>query len=136
MDNQTIPPQAWKRSFTERPIAKPSGMKLTLPRLFQMLPIVWRISSASRKARKEGREPVLDLFAGYKPGANLGVPLGGLGGGTITRGWRGDFNRFQMAPGRYQYGRVPANAFSLWVQHLGSPAQSIVLSPDKPEKGA
>lgn len=39
----------------------------------------------------------------------LGVPLGGIGGGSITRGWKGDFCRWQLNPGMYHYKTVIAN---------------------------
>lgn len=38
-----------------------------------------------------------------------GCPLGGIGGGTITRGWRGEFCRWQLNPGIYHYETVIAN---------------------------
>jgi len=31
----------------------------------------------------------------------LGVPLGGIGAGTINRGWKGDFCKWQLKPGVY-----------------------------------
>lgn len=39
----------------------------------------------------------------------LGVPLGGIGCGTIGRGWKGEFNRWQLTPGMYSYNYVEAN---------------------------
>lgn len=39
----------------------------------------------------------------------LGCPLGGIGGGTITRGWRGQFCRWQLNPGMYQHRTVIAD---------------------------
>lgn len=41
-----------------------------------------------------------------------GVPLGGIGAGTITRGWRGDFNRWQLHPGIYERNVVDVNQVS------------------------
>lgn len=38
-----------------------------------------------------------------------GAPLGGIGGGTITRGWRGEFCRWQLNPGMYHYKTVTVN---------------------------
>lgn len=38
-----------------------------------------------------------------------GCPLGGIGGGTITRGWRGQFCRWQLNPGMYQHQIVIAD---------------------------
>lgn len=40
-----------------------------------------------------------------------GVPLGGIGGGTIGRGFSGEFCRYQMRPGLYEYNTVHANQF-------------------------
>lgn len=40
---------------------------------------------------------------------SLGCPLGGIGGGTITRGWRGQFCRWQLNPGMYQHRTVIAD---------------------------
>ncbi|ODN01681.1 Non-lysosomal glucosylceramidase [Orchesella cincta] len=44
-----------------------------------------------------------------------GVPLGGIGSGSIGRGFKGEFCRYQMTPGRYQYNVVHANQFILTV---------------------
>lgn len=41
-----------------------------------------------------------------------GAPLGGIGGGTITRGWRGEFCRWQLNPGMYHYKTVIADQVS------------------------
>lgn len=37
------------------------------------------------------------------------MPLGGIGCGSIGRGWKGDFNRWQLTPGMYSYDAVHAN---------------------------
>ena len=39
----------------------------------------------------------------------LGVPIGGIGSGTIGRGYCGEFCRFQMIPGMYRHNIVNAN---------------------------
>ena len=38
-------------------------------------------------------------FAFYKSGHLLGVPIGGIGGGSIGTDVRGAFNRFSIIPG-------------------------------------
>ena len=38
--------------------------------------------------------------------------MGGLGTGTVGRGYRGEFCRFQMVPGMYEYHIVQADAVS------------------------
>ncbi|KAK6617312.1 hypothetical protein RUM44_005643 [Polyplax serrata] len=47
----------------------------------------------------------------------LGVPLGGIGSGTIGRGFKGEFCRFQLRPGVYQYKIKYGNQFVLTVKN-------------------
>lgn len=42
-----------------------------------------------------------------------GVPLGGIGCGSIGRGWKGEFNRWQLTPGMYNYTYVEANQVTI-----------------------
>ena len=37
---------------------------------------------------------------------DTGAPIGGIGSGTIGRGYRGEFCRFQMVPGMYEHNTV------------------------------
>lgn len=45
-----------------------------------------------------------------------GVPIGGIGSGTIGRGYAGEFCRFQMRPGMYEYNVVHANQFIVTIK--------------------
>ena len=45
-----------------------------------------------------------------------GVPLGGIGAGTIGRTYRGDFARWHLEPGRHRYEPLPANMFSVYMR--------------------
>lgn len=45
-----------------------------------------------------------------------GCPIGGIGGGTIGRGFAGEFCRFQMKPGLYEYNVVHANQFIVTIK--------------------
>lgn len=47
----------------------------------------------------------------------LGVPIGGIGGGTIGRGFKGEFCRYQVVPGMYEYETVKANQFIVNIQN-------------------
>lgn len=42
----------------------------------------------------------------------VGCPIGGIGSGSIGRGYRGEFCRFQMVPGIYDYHIVQADSVS------------------------
>jgi non-lysosomal glucosylceramidase len=72
----------------------------------------------------------------FKVVPDKGVPLGGLGCGTITRGCRGDFNRWALKPGDYSYRIVPADQFSVRIRREGMPPQAVVLNPSKPKDRA
>lgn len=47
----------------------------------------------------------------------LGVPIGGLGSGSIGRGYRGEFCRFQLKPGIYEYNTVYADQFIVTIKN-------------------
>ena len=60
----------------------------------------------------------------------LGVPLGGIGSGTIGRSYRGGFCRYQITPGIYEYNTVSANQFIFTLQSEdGSVFYQKVLFP-------
>lgn len=60
-----------------------------------------------------------------------GLPLGGLGAGTMGRTYRGDFARWHFNAGKHLYESIPANQFSVFVRK-GNEVQAHVLSPLKP----
>jgi non-lysosomal glucosylceramidase len=125
---------AWEHPLSQSPERQVKPVKITLKFLWEMLPAIYRIQRWSRKQKKEGMRPTFDLvMGGYPVEPNKGVPLGGLGGGTITRGCFGDFNRWQLKPGDYAYNNVPADQFSLWVSRDGEEPQAVVLNPNHPE---
>jgi len=45
-----------------------------------------------------------------------GVPLGGLGAGSIGRTHRGDFARWHLDPGRHRFETIAASQFSVFVE--------------------
>jgi non-lysosomal glucosylceramidase len=127
-----IPPSAWSRRFDEEPLLKASPMKVSLKLLWEQLPVVLRIGKQIREDRKQGHPPVLDTVHGVPFIPDKGMPLGGLGGGTISRGFRGDFNRWQLQPGITRFDNVLADQFSLFSQRPGQAAHTQVLNPRQP----
>ncbi len=123
---------AWKRRMDEQPLLESSQRKVTLNLLREMLPSIIRIFKYKRQEEKRGRLPVMDPNQGFMVAPEMGVPMGGLGGGTITRGCHGDFNRWQLQAGMVEYNTVLADQFSLWVERPGQDAQAVVLNPAKP----
>jgi non-lysosomal glucosylceramidase len=125
---------AWKRKF-DAPSPQPiQPIKITPKLIVEMLPVLGRILKLEKNLKKQGRRPFFDAVKSSYPVIPVhGVPLGGLGGGTITRGWRGDFTRWQMHPGIYLYHTVDADQFSVRVARKNEKIQALVLNSAKPE---
>ena len=60
-----------------------------------------------------------------------GVPLGGLGAGSIGRTHRGDFARWHLEVGRHRFETIPADQFSVYVAR-GGDGSAHVLSTIRP----
>jgi non-lysosomal glucosylceramidase len=131
-----IPEAAWKRRLDQKleRIGRPST-RLSPRLLAMMLPMILRLRSQLRRDKAAGREPVFNPFVSHSPGPYMGVPLGGIGGGSITRGWRGDFRRWQFRPGIYHYQPVFADQFSIYMQQQGESPQVQTLFPGQPKNG-
>src|SRR6266480_8093590 len=78
------------------------------------------------RARQDVNVPLVD------DGAWGGVPLGGLGAGSIGRTHRGDFARWHLDVGRHRFETVAANQFSVFVGR-GSTSSAHVLSTIRPD---
>jgi non-lysosomal glucosylceramidase len=134
--NNSIPTQAWKRRFDEvlTDYGKPVRL-FSFSTVVKMLPVFIRIINKNRKDSTVGFDPI-SILKNESPGPNQGVPLGGMGGGSIGRGWRGDFRRWSMRPGFIHEKSVCADQFSLYVQRGGKVAEVVTLSPVKPVDGS
>jgi non-lysosomal glucosylceramidase len=78
------------------------------------------------KARRDVHPPLID------DGPWGGVPLGGLGAGSIGRTHRGDFARWHLDVGRHRFETVPADQFSVYVARGGT-SSAHVLSTIRPD---
>ena len=77
---------------------------------------MFRYIRFTQAIKKKGKVPFIDPYTVGACKQIYGVPVGGIGCGTIGRGWRGDFNRWQLVPGMYSYNVVQANQFILCVR--------------------
>lgn len=127
-----IPIQAWSRRMDQE-LDTPGKPALSIPlkMLFKMFPAILRIRRNAKKQAEAGFDP-MNAMGSAAPGEGQGVPLGGLGCGSIGRGWRGDFSRWQLRPGYIHHGTVHADQFSLYVKRDGEDPCSTTLSPVKP----
>lgn len=73
-----------------------------------------------RQSRAMNRVPYMDPFHQLPLSPSRGgVPLGGIGAGTIGRGLTGAFDRWQVSqPGVYQSTEVKADAFVVSVARI------------------
>ncbi|KAL2079270.1 hypothetical protein ACEWY4_025014 [Coilia grayii] len=85
-----------------------------------------------KKTQVEKKAPFIDMFRALPLRQIYGAPLGGIGGGTITRGWRGEFCRWQLNPGMYHYKTVIANQFTVCLRRGGQTVYQQVLSVEHP----
>jgi non-lysosomal glucosylceramidase len=63
-----------------------------------------------------------------------GVPIGGIGAGSIGRTQRGDFARWHLRIGEHRFESVPVDGFSLWVDD-GQTTSATVLRTTNPPPG-
>ncbi|XP_011942482.1 PREDICTED: non-lysosomal glucosylceramidase isoform X2 [Cercocebus atys] len=85
-----------------------------------------------RKTQVEKKTPFIDMINSVPLRQIYGCPLGGIGGGTITRGWRGQFCRWQLNPGMYQHQTVIADQFTVCLRREGQTVYQQVLSLERP----
>ncbi|HET9519822.1 MAG TPA: non-lysosomal glucosylceramidase [Candidatus Limnocylindrales bacterium] len=62
-----------------------------------------------------------------------GVPIGGLGTGSIGRTHRGDAARWHLEVGKHAFGPVPADGFAIYVGPPGTAGRATVLSTLRPD---
>ncbi|CAK9198079.1 unnamed protein product [Sphagnum troendelagicum] len=138
-DDPGAPPaQAWRRKLNGHANLL-REFSVTFMEAFRMLRLGMRMWMYVQSERSQGRLPPIDPFnRETKPSACHGVPLGGMGGGSIGRGFRGEFRRWQFIPGVCEEGPVLANQFSVFVTRQkeggGEKKISSVLAPGRPQE--
>ena len=92
------------------------------PSLKQMIPLIplgfrylaWYLKCRRIKRIKSNIDQ-MDMWNGKR---DYGVPMGGIGSGTIGRGFRGEFKRYQMIPGMYSHETSSGTRFVLSITDL------------------
>ncbi|KAJ0818355.1 putative glucosylceramidase [Helianthus annuus] len=133
-DGGAPPEQAWRRKLNSHAsILK--EFSITFMEALKMMRLGLRLWSYVREEASHGRRAPIDPFNREgKPLATQGVPLGGMGSGSITRGFRGEFRQFQILPGTCEASPVMANQFSIFISREGGHKKyASVLSPGQHE---
>ncbi|GLT68595.1 hypothetical protein SLA2020_408090 [Shorea laevis] len=134
-DSAAPPEHAWRRRLNSHAnILK--EFSVTFMEAIKMVKLGIRLWSYIREEASHGRKAPIDPFTreSCKPSASLGVPLGGMGSGSISRGFRGEFRQFQITPGSCDASPVMANQFSIFISRDGGNKKyASVLAPGQHE---
>lgn len=134
-DSASPPKQAWRRRLNSHAnILK--EFSITFMEAMKMIRLGLRLWSYVREEASHGRKAPIDPFSreSCKPSASQGVPLGGMGSGSISRGFRGEFRHWQIIPGTCETSPVMANQFSIFISRDGgSKNYASVLAPGQHE---
>ncbi|OVA09144.1 Glucosylceramidase [Macleaya cordata] len=134
-DSAAPPRQAWRRRLNSHAnILK--EFSVTFMEALKMMRLGVRLWSYVREEASHGRKAPIDPFTreSCKPSASQGVPLGGMGSGSISRGFRGEFRHMQIIPGLCEASPIMANQFSIFISRDGGNKKySSVLAPGQHE---
>ncbi|TXG53463.1 hypothetical protein EZV62_022632 [Acer yangbiense] len=142
------PPQlTWQRRLNCN-VKVPNGFTLKFQEFRHMAPTGMRLYRQARQEAAKGRvvisfdgikcfssfqASIFDVFRKHIITSDHGIPLGGIGAGSIGRSYRGEFQRFKLFPTSSNDGPVLANQFSVFVSRPNGKQFSTVLSPRNPQ---
>ncbi|CAF1053763.1 unnamed protein product [Adineta steineri] len=110
---------------TWRPFGRPR-----LKQLVEYVPLFMRYLRIWYKLRRAKRRAHMDFINPIPLQQIYGAPLGGLGCGTIGRGFKGEFCRYQLVPGLYEFHTVEANTFTVCIRRRHTTTYCQVLTPN------
>ncbi|GLT75667.1 hypothetical protein SLA2020_473720 [Shorea laevis] len=111
----------------------PSEFVFTFRETMHLAPIGVRLWLHYKEEAVKGRASIYDIFKKHHMTGDHGVPLGGIGAGSIGRSYRGEFQHFNLFPLICKEGPVLANQFSAFVSRANGERFSTVLCPRSPE---
>ncbi|KAM7540002.1 hypothetical protein Aperf_G00000026585 [Anoplocephala perfoliata] len=129
--NNLVSKYGWKKNFSD-PLSENGGpFSVPSPRvLASMVPEITRYISHVQIPWMRHKIPLMpmDFLKPLTVPPIYGVPLGGIGCGTIGRGYKGEFCRTSLIPGRYNYDVGAADQFVFTVKKAGKIIHHQVLS--------
>ncbi|KAL5111080.1 Non-lysosomal glucosylceramidase [Taenia crassiceps] len=134
--NRLLPVHGWKKRFDEC-IPKNAGpTKPTFGILMHSLLDMSRYIVEFQIPTEHWKKRLLpiDILNPLTVLPTYGVPLGGIGCGTIGRGYKGEFCRSSLTPGRFNYDVGVVDQFILTLWKNGNCVYHRVLSTSGPAK--
>ncbi|CAI9260116.1 unnamed protein product [Lactuca saligna] len=124
----------WKRKLNTKEIPL-SEFGLKFKEVIHMAPFLYRLWRWIREdaANGNGNGTNFNPFKKHCYSSCNGVPLGGIGAGSIGRTYKGEFLRWQLFPKTCEEKPVLANQFSMFVSRPNGKKYSTVLCPPNPE---
>ncbi|KAF7133513.1 hypothetical protein RHSIM_Rhsim09G0054000 [Rhododendron simsii] len=113
-DSAAPPEHAWRRRLNSHATIL-KEFSVTFMEAIKLMRLGIRMWSYVREEASQGRTAPINPFKreSCKPSATQGVPLGGMGSGSISRGFRGEFRHWQIIPSTCEASPVMANQFSV-----------------------
>ncbi|XP_078434304.1 beta-glucosidase, GBA2 type family protein isoform X2 [Wolffia australiana] len=126
-----IPPLTWHRKFNIPDKVLPAFALTTIEKV-KLSPLGIRLYFQVIEEISKGRNAFIDPFSSTRYTSSHGVPLGGIGGGSIGRSYKGYFQRWQLFPCVREEEPVLADQFSVFISRPNGKRYATVLSP-RPE---
>jgi hypothetical protein len=82
--NERLPQVTWQRKLNSK-VKNPSEFKMSIRDVLHLFPLGYRLWRYTKEEAKKGRFSMYDIFKKRHVRGDHGVPLGGIGGGSIGR---------------------------------------------------
>lgn len=125
---KVAPPLSWKRKLNCNATLAPE-FSFKIGEILHLLPLGMRLFRHIKEEADKGAPTIYDPNHKRLNTSYHGVPLGGIGCGSIGRSFRGEFQRFQVFPKTCEDTPVLANQFSVFVSRPNGGTSSTVLCP-------
>ncbi|XP_042470867.1 non-lysosomal glucosylceramidase-like [Zingiber officinale] len=126
------PPLTWNRKLDAEG-KKRSEFSLIKLTDYHMLYFAYRLCRNFLEETARGRAVLYNPFRKWMDVSYQGVPLGGIGSGSIGRSYRGYFQYWQLLSDQCEENPVLANQFSVFISRPNGKKYSTVLSPRSSE---
>lgn len=120
----------WQRKLTHKGCDL-VHFKVNFREMLELAPIGYRLGRHFIRESAKGKTTFIDPTRQHTLSCP-GVPLGGIGAGSIGRSFTGDFQRWQLFPGVCEDKPILANQFSVFISRSDGTRYSTVLSPRNP----
>ncbi|TKW08144.1 hypothetical protein SEVIR_6G009600v4 [Setaria viridis] len=127
MDCSKPPSRTWQRRFDDEG-KKVAMFSMTMRDMISIVPLIVKALQLQVEDSAKGRATVYDPLRKWMDNCYRGVPLGGIGAGSIGRSYRGYFQQFQIFPVTNEEKPILANQFSAFISRPNGKKYSTVLS--------